>query len=1374
MKNLQQNSLLNVTKNEGHSQSLNKSTPPALTFLKVKNRNESSMYGLSHYKSCQHAIHVFSIFIISLFFTFWLNCPKVNAQNFATINDNSGLIIVQSTVTKSKTLSDKGSKLATVYYTQSSNTLYLYDNNSKNTIVVEQGNNLFVYHQRYAPSCSTQDYEYNELFCKHFNEFEADMNTAGNVVIGYYSQSGVDYFYNIKIYIGNQLLQSAQYNLTNGIDLSQATTAGYIINQPPVCKLAINDNNTVVFIHQDANSIHNNLNSEYQIDLFNALQINSTPTTSNLKDFSTITPTQVPFAFSGSTACGSSIPFPFPDTKLALIDFNNNNEIAMVFLEIGLTVSDVISGFDFLETGLAVLKTDNTGNLSTGCNAYWYDLLYNDDPAKYSHSPSCSESNWLASNPDALPVNHKSRAYPLKSNFNLEFKKQSPSDFLLTYFSSNVYLMDYLSSSRTNGQIGGNSWQACTIFGRHIMKEDFINGNASTSNYDATNGNQIKAATDITPSLMDNSYSVTSNGVTTYYQNSIIGDNYSSYNVPSNLSTAITENDNLMIAVNYADATNGNANQLYSGFYNVAQQNYVAEQNLQHDYSYSTNAAIHECSNIVGFFNQNTSYNFGSYVHHINNSNNYSFTNYSSSTPLSTSVSNQTFYLTGSNYFDGTYIQYNNCTFLMAEGTKLKIKPKTTVEFSGCTFDALGDCNTAMWNGMEIDQKASVYLDGCQFNNARYGVKDYLTDDNVAFNFNALTDEAELSNSPSSGSWVGQLNAYKTTFQNCYQSINFKSTALSKPIIHNLSADQIQKCQFLCTANMNDKLAYPDGLFQHMIKLDRVDGAEVLDCGFVDNYHNNQDYFDAASGQMKNNNTGIKAVDAVFTVHDLTGQKNTFTNLCIGIDACGISTARGNVAINNCVVNESGEIGFSFASASDFNVDHNLFTNSINSNTLGWGICGFGATTLSIEKNEFTQTGYPLFVSTCGATTAATASFVGNNYLHNNSAGLWTQGGNKNLTVDCNEFAQSTTTHWIHGDDIAVLGNCSQQPIGNRWDDNPTAYNHIYLDVVNNFGANLNLNYNCYPDQGNYTFVPVINNNGINGYNVNAPGCNGRTIPTNYATDCKAGRFRLGHKSLDEWNNAVLAANEYADKVDAVNGLTDETVYQYSTATIQEQINYPLHQRMIDALSPYADQTFVQWQLLPEYVMSNQFEPAQEISNNITTANDIEHATLGYYNLLINAGISGRWASNLTADELSAVKNIAASNLPVSYQAKALLHFYYNQPLIPPTYSFDNNARKANKAMSSESNDRFIPQLLTLYPNPAKDEVTLQFSNTTSSDMVSIAIIDLLGRTMLQQNLSLQNGKYIISTNVLQDGIYTCKVFANGSLLDTKKLVIVK
>ena len=213
---------------------------------------------------------------------------------------------------------------------------------------------------------------------------------------------------------------------------------------------------------------------------------------------------------------------------------------------------------------------------------------------------------------------------------------------------------------------------------------------------------------------------------------------------------------------------------------------------------------------------------------------------------------------------------------------------------------------------------------------------------------------------------------------------------------------------------------------------------------------------------------------------------------------------------------------------------------------------------------------------------------------------------------------------------------------------------------------------------------------------------------------------------------------------------------------------------MIDALSPYADQTFVQWQLLPEYVMSNQFEPAQEISNNITTANDIEHATLGYYNLLINAGISGRWASNLTADELSAVKNIAASNLPVSYQAKALLHFYYNQPLIPPTYSFDNNARKANKAMSSESNDRFIPQLLTLYPNPAKDEVTLQFSNTTSSDMVSIAIIDLLGRTMLQQNLSLQNGKYIISTNVLQDGIYTCKVFANGSLLDTKKLVIVK
>lgn len=78
-------------------------------------------------------------------------------------------------------------------------------------------------------------------------------------------------------------------------------------------------------------------------------------------------------------------------------------------------------------------------------------------------------------------------------------------------------------------------------------------------------------------------------------------------------------------------------------------------------------------------------------------------------------------------------------------------------------------------------------------------------------------------------------------------------------------------------------------------------------------------------------------------------------------------------------------------------------------------------------------------------------------------------------------------------------------------------------------------------------------------------------------------------------------------------------------------------------------------------------------------------------------------------------------------------------------------------------------QLLNMFPNPAHDEITLNFISPTS-EIITYQIYDLTGTTIISKTISSQKGfnQYRIETALLAAGSYICKVSYNGNFYALK------
>lgn len=81
-----------------------------------------------------------------------------------------------------------------------------------------------------------------------------------------------------------------------------------------------------------------------------------------------------------------------------------------------------------------------------------------------------------------------------------------------------------------------------------------------------------------------------------------------------------------------------------------------------------------------------------------------------------------------------------------------------------------------------------------------------------------------------------------------------------------------------------------------------------------------------------------------------------------------------------------------------------------------------------------------------------------------------------------------------------------------------------------------------------------------------------------------------------------------------------------------------------------------------------------------------------------------------------------------------------------------------------------------LFPNPAKDEVTLiVFSESQKEDLEGFVVFfDVTGKEVKRKSLPKKSGTILIAVNDLAAGIYYCKVNLNGISSQSKKVAIIK
>ncbi len=82
-----------------------------------------------------------------------------------------------------------------------------------------------------------------------------------------------------------------------------------------------------------------------------------------------------------------------------------------------------------------------------------------------------------------------------------------------------------------------------------------------------------------------------------------------------------------------------------------------------------------------------------------------------------------------------------------------------------------------------------------------------------------------------------------------------------------------------------------------------------------------------------------------------------------------------------------------------------------------------------------------------------------------------------------------------------------------------------------------------------------------------------------------------------------------------------------------------------------------------------------------------------------------------------------------------------------------------------------LNSFVTLYPNPAKELVNIEFTNTKGN--TNIVVLDITGKILFDKNIDSSNGLYTLNVSNFDRGMYIVKVRV-GNTTSTKKLLLVK
>ncbi len=112
--------------------------------------------------------------------------------------------------------------------------------------------------------------------------------------------------------------------------------------------------------------------------------------------------------------------------------------------------------------------------------------------------------------------------------------------------------------------------------------------------------------------------------------------------------------------------------------------------------------------------------------------------------------------------------------------------------------------------------------------------------------------------------------------------------------------------------------------------------------------------------------------------------------------------------------------------------------------------------------------------------------------------------------------------------------------------------------------------------------------------------------------------------------------------------------------------------------------------------------------------------------------------------------------------------FIYHEPYIFPDTSTTKSA-KVKGSFGSISNT--TEHYLKLYPNPAKDYLTLKYQVPLNANNVVIEVVSITGIQKEVMRLNNGWGQKIIDLRTYQSGTYFVRLYLNGKVVENKKFV---
>jgi len=178
---------------------------------------------------------------------------------------------------------------------------------------------------------------------------------------------------------------------------------------------------------------------------------------------------------------------------------------------------------------------------------------------------------------------------------------------------------------------------------------------------------------------------------------------------------------------------------------------------------------------------------------------------------------------------------------------------------------------------------------------------------------------------------------------------------------------------------------------------------------------------------------------------------------------------------------------------------------------------------------------------------------------------------------------------------------------------------------------------------------------------------------------------------------------------------------------------------------------------------TNNLTTAQQELNLIADTNAINHNRIIVGNIYLNT-----WALDnyvLADDQVKVLTDIAYSdpfiNGDAVYTARVMLN-------IDP-----DNENNENKSLQQQPKQNVKSNLAHVYPNPAKETVTITFDQPITSEG-TVEIWNIMGNKLLSNAIPKSHVQQNVNISSLSSGIYFYIIKVNGDKFSSGKIMIIK